>query len=410
MNLYGMIILFMLFFEYILNFFADFLNLKNLETALPEEMVGTYDPEDYRKSQEYTRVTTGFGRIVASFMLILTLGFWFLGGFEIVDQWLRSWDLSRLFTGVLYIGVLSIFQSLLMLPFSLYRTFVIEERFGFNKTTLKLFFIDKIKGALLAIMIGVPVLALLLAFLEWGGAYAWVYAWAALSSLILLIQAVAPIWIMPLFNKFEPLASGELKDAIMAFARSVQFPLQNVFVMDGSKRSSKSNAFFTGFGKNKRIALFDTLIDAQSPPELIAVLAHEIGHYKKKHITQGLVIAILQVGLMFYLLSIFLSHPGLYAAFFVTEPSVYAGLLFFGMLYRPIEFVLSLFMNRLSRKNEYEADHFAAESIASPENLVKSLKKLSVNNLSNLTPHPLYVFLNYSHPPLLARIRAIRLI
>lgn len=408
MNLYAIIILFTLCSEYILNLFADFLNLKNLGTDLPEEMAGVYDPEAYRKSQEYTRVTTRFGQVVASFMLVLTLVFWFSGGFNFVDQWLRGWKFNPLLTGVLYIGLLSVLQALLTLPFSLYSTFVIEARFGFNKTTPKLFFVDKIKGTLLSIAIGGPFLAMLLAFFEWGGPYAWMYAWAALSIFMLLMQAVAPTWIMPLFNKFEPLAAGELKEAILSFARSVHFPLQNVFVMDGSRRSSKSNAFFTGFGKTKRIALFDTLIASQTTPELVAVLAHEIGHYKKKHITQGIVISLLQAGLMFYLLSIFLSHAGLYAAFFMMEPSVYAGLLFFGMLYSPIEFVLSLFMNMYSRKNEYEADRFAAESIDRSETLIESLKKLSMDNLANLTPHPFYTFLNYSHPPLLDRIRAIR--
>ncbi len=408
MNLYALIILFTLFFEYILNLFADFLNLKNLATALPEEMKGVYDAEAYRKSQEYTRVTTRFGQIVSSFMLALTLAFWFSGGFNLVDQWLRGLDLNLLLTGVLYIGLLSLLQSLLMLPFSLYRTFVIEEGFGFNKTTPTLFMTDKLKTAGLGIVIGGPLLALLLAFFEFGGPYAWIYAWISVAVFMLFMQAIAPTWIMPLFNRFEPLEAGELKEAIMAFARSVNFPLQNVFVMDGSRRTSKSNAFFTGFGKNKRIALFDTLIESQSTHELVAVLAHEIGHYKKRHILQGIVIGILQTGLMFYLLSIFLSHDGLYAAFFMTESSVYAGLLFFGMLYSPIDFVLSLFMNRLSRQNEYEADHFAAETTAHPESLVKSLKKLSAHNLSNLTPHPFYTFLNYSHPPLLDRIRAIR--
>jgi len=408
MNPYGLIILFTLLFEYGLNLFADYLNLKGLATTVPEEMRGVYDPEAYRKSQEYTRVTTRFGRIVSSVMLAFTLVFWFSGAFNIVDQWVRAWDLNLLLTGVLYIGLLSFFQSLVSLPFSLYSTFVIEERFGFNKTTLRLFFMDKLKGSALAIVIGGPLLALLLAFFEFAGPYAWIYAWGAVTVFMFFMQAIAPTWIMPLFNRFEALKDGELKDAIMAFSRSVKFPLQNVFVMDGSRRTSKSNAFFTGFGKNKRIALFDTLIASQTTPELVAVLAHEIGHYKKKHITRGLLISMLHVGLVFYLLSIFISHAGLYTAFFMESPSVYAGLLFFGMLFTPIEFVLSLWMNRLSRKNEYEADRFAAESIARPEALVESLKKLSLHNLSNLTPHPFYTFLNYSHPPLLERIRAIR--
>ena len=178
--------------------------------------------------------------------------------------------------------------------------------------------------------------------------------------------------------------------------------------MDGSKRSSKSNAFFTGFGNNKRIALFDTLINKHTTAEMVAILAHEIGHYKKKHILQGTVISILHAGALFFLLSLFLGSPGLYEAFYMRQESVYAGLLFFGLLYTPIELVLSVVMQALSRKNEYEADRFAAETIDNPNNLLDTLKKLSSTNLSNLTPHPFYVLLNYSHPPLLQRLKAIQ--
>jgi len=213
---------------------------------------------------------------------------------------------------------------------------------------------------------------------------------------------------MPLFNKFTPLEEGELRESILSYAKSVKFSLQNLFVIDGSKRSTKSNAFFTGFGKNKRIALFDTLIEKHTVAELVAVLAHEIGHYKKKHIIQGMLISILQMGVMFFLLSIFISHEGLFEAFYMENISIYAGLIFFGMLYSPIELILSIFMQIFSRKNEYEADHYAAETTKDPNSMIDALKKLSVHNLSNLTPHPLYVFLNYSHPPVLERINAIR--
>lgn len=407
-NVYAVIVLVTLFFEFILNLGADFLNLKCLATALPQEMAGVYDPAAYRKSQEYTRVTTRFGWVVSIFMLVLTLIFWFSGGFNVVDQWLRGLHFNLLFTGVLYIGLLSLLQSLVSLPFSLYSTFVIEERFGFNKTTAALFFTDRAKGLLLSLVLGGPLLAALLAFFEYGGPHAWMYAWGIIAVFQLLIQLIAPTWIMPLFNRFEPLEAGDLKDAIMAFANSVHFPLQNVFVMDGSRRTSKSNAFFTGFGKNKRIALFDTLIASQTTPELVAVLAHEIGHYKKKHIMLGLGMSVLHIGAVFFLLSLFIGHAGLYDAFFMAEPSVYAALIFFGMLFTPVEFVLSLFMNMLSRKHEYEADRFAAMSIEHAETLIEALKKLAAHNLSHLTPHPFYTFLNHSHPPLLDRIRAIR--
>jgi STE24 endopeptidase len=213
---------------------------------------------------------------------------------------------------------------------------------------------------------------------------------------------------MPLFNKFTPMESGELKEAILGYARSVNFPIKNVLVMDGSKRSSKSNAFFTGFGRNKRIALFDTLIAQHTVPEMVAVLAHEVGHYKKKHILQGTIIGIVHTGVIFFLLSFFLGSPELFQAFYMRQESIYAGLLFFGLLYTPIELALSIVMHLVSRKNEYEADRFATETIDEPGNLIDALKKLSSTNLSNLTPHPFFVFLNYSHPPLMQRIQAIQ--
>ena len=222
------------------------------------------------------------------------------------------------------------------------------------------------------------------------------------------MQFIAPTWIMPLFNKFTPLEDGDLRSAILSYAKSVQFPLENLFVMDGSKRSSKSNAFFTGFGKHKRIALFDTLIEKHSIQELVAVLAHEIGHYKKKHILQSMIISVIHMGVMLFLLSIFLSHEGLFTAFYMDEMSIYAGLIFFGMLFSPIEEILSVVMQLFSRKNEFEADRFAVETTREHESMINALKKLSVHNLSNLTPHPLYVFFNYSHPPVLERIKAIR--
>lgn len=294
------------------------------------------------------------------------------------------------------------------MPFSIYSTFVIEERFGFNKTTVKTFVMDIAKGLLLSILLGAPLLALVIAFFEFGGTWAWLYAWLGVTAFSLIMQYIAPTWIMPIFNKFEPLEEGELRTAIETYAESVDFPLQDVFVMDGSKRSSKSNAFFTGFGKNKRIALFDTLIENHTTDELVAVLAHEIGHYKKNHITKNMAISIVSTGVMFALLSVFLQVPALFDAFYMDQMSVYAGLLFFGLLYSPIETILGIVMQVLSRKHEYEADEFAARTIEKSEEMVNVLKKLSKDNLSNLTPHPFYVFLNYSHPPVLQRIRAIR--
>ncbi|MDP2104798.1 MAG: M48 family metallopeptidase, partial [Desulfobulbaceae bacterium] len=253
-----------------------------------------------------------------------------------------------------------------------------------------------------------PLVAALLFFFEWAGGAAWLYGWVLTTAFIVIVQFVAPTWIMPLFNTFTPLADGELRERIMNYARSVGFSLENVFVIDGSKRSSKSNAFFTGFGRHKRIALFDTLIARHSVPELVGILAHEIGHYKKHHIVQGMVISIAHLGVMLYLLSLSLGSQGLFDAFGMSHRSVYGGLVFFGLLLTPLELALSLLMNRLSRKNEFEADRFASQTTGSGEDLVLALKKLSVHNLANLTPHPFYVTLHYSHPPLLARIAAIR--
>lgn len=408
MNIYGIIILTALLLEYVLNLIADLLNISTLKADLPKEFEGVYDINSYKKSQEYTRTRTKFGIIESTVSLAITLIFWFAGGFDFLDQIARSWNLAVLWTGLIYIGILVLIRSILSIPFSIYSTFVIEERFGFNKTTPSTFIFDILKGLMLAVLLGGPFLIGILAFFQYADTFAWLYCWIVASVFILFVQFIAPTWIMPLFNKFIPLESGELRNAILSYAQSVKFALQDVYMMDGSKRSSKSNAFFTGFGKNKRIALFDTLIQKHTIQELVAVLAHEIGHYKKKHIIQSIVISILHMGAMFFLMSLFISQKGLFDAFFMQNISVYAGLLFFGLLFTPIEFLLSLAMNALSRKNEYEADRFSIETIERSEDMIDALKKLSVDNLSHLTPHPFYVKLNYSHPPVVERINAIK--
>jgi STE24 endopeptidase len=407
MNPFFFIILFALIMEYAIGLVADLLNLKSLRSELPPDLEGVYQPEDYRRSQEYIRTNTRFDFVASAFSLAVLLSFWFAGGFNYLDQIVRSWGFVPILNGLLYIGILLMGYSLIILPFSIYDTFVIEERFGFNKTTPRTFLMDRIKNLALAALLGGALLSGILALFQYVGYHAWIYCWIAFVVFSLILEYVAPTWIMPLFNKFSPLQPGELKEAILNYARSVDFPVKNVSVMDGSKRSTKSNAFFTGFGRNKRIALFDTLIERHAVPELIAVLAHEIGHHKKKHILQDTIINILHAGLLFFLLSIFLGSPGLYEAFYMEQQSIYSGILFFGLLYTPLEMVLSVAMQALSRKNEYEADRFAAETIQHPRELVEALKKLHTGNLSNLTPHPFYVFLNYSHPPLLERVRAI---
>ena len=408
MNVFAIIIFIALTLEFALELVGNLLNLKALKLELPTALEGIYKAEDYRKSQEYIRSTTRFGLIGSSFTLLLLLAFWFSGGFNWFDQVVRAWNFVPLVNGLLFIGILVFAYSLLTLPFSIYGTFVIEEHFGFNRTTPRTFFLDLVKGLGLALLLGGPLLAAILALFQYAGTYAWLYCWAAVIIFSLTVQYIAPIWILPLFNKFTPMESGELKEAILGYAHSVNFPVKNVFVMDGSKRSSRSNAFFTGFGRNKRVALFDTLIAQHSVPEMVAVLAHEVGHYKKKHILQGTIINILHMGVVFALLSLFLHSSGLYQAFYMSQESIYAGLLFFGLLYTPIELVLSVVMQMISRRNEYVADRFAVETIDSPHSLIEALKKLHAKNLSNLTPHPFYVFLNYSHPPLLQRVQAIQ--
>ena len=407
MNFIAVIILCTIGVDFILNLTADRLNLKHLRSELPQAFEGVYDPERYRKSQQYLRVNTQFGWITSTFNLCLILVFWFAGGFPFLDKWVRTFELGPILSGLVYMGVLMLLKAVLSLPFSMYATFVIEERFGFNKTTLQTYVMDLLKGLILALLLGTPLLAAILAFFQYAGPNAWWYCWVGVTLYMLVVQFIAPTWIMPLFNKFTPLEEGELKSTILSYANSIDFPLENVYQMDGSRRSTKSNAFFTGFGKHKRIVLFDTLIKQHSVNELVAVLAHEMGHYKKKHIRQSLILGILQTGLMLFLLSHFLTYQGLFDAFYMSQQSIYAGMIFFAMLYAPIDFFVGILMQVLSRKNETVADQFAAETTKDPVSMVDALKKLSVHNLSNLTPHPFYVFLNYSHPPVLKRIQSL---
>lgn len=408
MNRFGYIILIALGAEVLLNTIADIFNLKMLQSEVPEEFKGTYDADQYRKSQEYLRVNTQFGWWATTFNLMVILVFWFSGGFSMLDEWVRAFGFSPIVNGMLYIGILIVLHTGLSQPFSIYATFVIEERFGFNKTTWRTYLLDLIKGLLLSILLGGPLLAGILAFFEFSGDNAWIYCWIVTVVYMLIMFFITPTWIMPLFNKFDPLEEGELKSAILSYAADIQFPLKNVSVMDGSKRSAKSNAFFAGFGKNKRIVLFDTLIAQHAVPEIVAVLAHEMGHYKKKHIFQSLLIGIIQGGFMFYLLSFFISNRGLFDTFYMDHISVYAGLIFFGMLYAPVGFFVGLLTQMRARSNEYEADRYAVNTTLKPDAMIQALKKLSVDNLSNLLSHPFHVFLNDSHPPVLKRIEAIK--
>lgn len=407
MNTIALIILATLFLNTVINMIADKLNLSQLKRELPPAFEDWYEPEAYRRSQDYLRVNTRFGWVVSTVDLGVLLIFWFAGGFSVLDGWVRSLDFSPVISGLIYIGILVAFKSIISQPFDIYDTFVIEERFGFNKTTWKTYIMDRVKGAILGAIIGGLVLVVILAFFQYAGPNAWWYCWLATVIIMLIVQYVAPTWIMPLFNRFEPLPDGELRDAIIQYARKIDFALENIFVMDGSKRSTKANAYFTGFGRRRRIVLFDTLIAKHSIDALVAVLAHEMGHFKEKHILKMLAIGIVQTGVMFYILSWFITYHGLFEAFYVKEPSVYAGLIFFGMLFSPISALLGIAVNALSRHHEFAADRFAVTTAPVGFALADALKKLSVDNLSNLQPHPFFVFLNYSHPPVLKRVEAI---
>ena len=407
MNIIAVIIVVTLIADYLLNLVADSLNVRSITHTLPEAFQGLYDAERYIRSQEYLSITTWFGRVSNTFHLIVLLVFWFCQGFPLLDTWARSFEGGPVVTGLIYVGALMGGRAILSLPFSIYSTFVIEERFGFNKTTWKTFVTDMIKGIVLSVILGSLILAVVISFFEYAGSAGWFYCWIAVTILMLALQYIVPTWIMPLFNKFKPLEEGELKTALMTYARAIQFPLTNVFIMDGSKRSSKSNAFFTGFGNNKRIVLFDTLVEKHTVDELVSVMAHEMGHYKLKHILKMIVISICHTGVLLYLFSLFISYKPLFEAFFMPHVSVYAGLIFFSMLYSPVDFFLGILLQHFSRKNEYDADRFAVTTCGKPQALTQALKKLSVDNLSNLTPHPLYVWLHYSHPPILQRVDAI---
>ncbi len=400
-------ILFFLLAHYLLHRLADRMNLSALSDEIPKPFKDVFDPQKYKISQRYLRVNTRFGRVTASVDLGLLLLFWFFGGFAYVDTLTRGFGWGPLPTGLAYIAILAALKAIAGIPFDLWSTFVIEQRFGFNKTTPTTWIMDRVKGLMLAIVLGAPLAAGVLAFFHYTGPTAWIWCWMMIVAFAIVIQFLAPTYIMPMFNRFEPLEEGELKGAIMDYARTIGFSLDNIYVMDGSKRSSKSNAFFTGFGRHRRIALFDTLIDQHTIEELVAILGHEMGHYQMRHLFKMMLVGILQAGALLYLMSLMITQPALFEAFYVTNPSVHAGLVFFGMLFAPVDFFLGLAAQYISRRHEFAADRFAASTTGKIRPMIDALKKLSVNNLSNLSPHPLYVFLNYSHPPVCQRIEAL---
>jgi len=407
-NLYfWVILLFMLGFK-VLDTWVEALNVRRLNGEIPEEFKDTVDTDDYSKLVAYTHANTRLDWISRWLGLALVLLFWLLGGFGVVYDWVNTFGWPEVWTGCLFFALLYLLQMIVDLPFDWVHTFKVEEKFGFNRTDLKTFMMDRVKGLGLAFILGVPLMAMVLWFFGSTGELGWLWGWVAFSVVSFALAYVAPTWLLPLFNKFEPMEQGELRTAIEDLAKEQKFPLDDISVMDGSKRSTKSNAFFTGFGKRKRIALFDNLMERHDDPEILGVLAHEIGHYRLGHIKKMMVISVLQTGVMFFLAGWFIRSEGLHAAFGISEVHVYTGLVFFSMLFTPLSRLLSLGVLALSRKHEFEADAFAATATGEIEPMAMALKKLTKDNLGILSPHPFYVWLNDSHPPMVERIAALR--
>ncbi len=390
--------------DFIVDKILDSLNAKHFDDPVPQELDDVYDEEAYQKSQRYKKERYRFGIITSSFSLVLTLGFIILGGFPWVDGIARSISDNPIVIALIFFGIIMLGSDILTTPFSWYSTFVIEEKYGFNKTTKKTFWLDKLKGWFMMIIIGGGILAAIVWFYEFAGNDFWWYTWIVVALFAVFMNMFYAKLIVPIFNKQTPLEEGSLRNKIEGYAKSVGFKLDNIFVIDGSKRSTKANAYFSGFGREKRITLYDTLINDLEEEEIVAVLAHEVGHYKKKHIIVNLVVSVLTTGFTLWLLSLFVGSPVLSQALGVEIPSFHVGLVAFGILYSPISEITGLIMNLISRKFEYQADDFARETY-SAQPLISGLKKLSGNNLSNLTPHKTYVFVHYSHPPLLQRYR-----
>ena len=401
------IIVGILIFDYLLSRVLDYLDDTRWSPTLPELLKGIYNEEKYKKAQEYDKVNSRFGLFSGTFSFIVMLSMLFFDGFAYADELVRSYTDNSIYMAMLFFGALTVASSIINAPFGWYSTFVIEEKFGFNKTTVKTYLLDMVKGAVLGGLIGGGLLSLIVWFYDTLGHNFWVYTWLVVSGFSIFMAMFYTSFIVPIFNKLTPLPDGELRDEIEKYASTQNFDLKNIFVIDGSKRSTKANAYFSGLGSKKSIVLYDTLIENQTKEELVAILAHEVGHYKKKHTQVSIVLSVFQTGITFYIMSLLLGNKELSMALGIEETSFHIGILVFGMLYSPISMVLGIGMNILSRKNEYEADDFAKTTYKA-EALESALKKLSIDNLSNLTPHPLNVFLGYSHPTLLQRLENLK--
>ncbi len=401
------VIILIIVFDFVFDRVMDYLNSTRWSNKLPEELKGIYNEDKYRKSQNYSKENMKFGLITSSLSFIAILLILFFQGFAFLDEWIRQYTEHAILMAILFFGIIGFLSDILGTPFDIYHTFVIEEKYGFNQTTPKTYISDKLKGYMLSLIIGGGILAAFVWFYEIAGSLFWLYAWAFITGFSIFMSMFYSTLIVPLFNKQKPLEEGELRNAIEKFAEKAGFRLKNIYVIDGSKRSKKANAYFSGLGAKKRIVLYDTLINDHSTDELVGILAHEIGHYKKKHTLKSIILSTINTGIMLYILSIFIDNPVLSAALGVENPSFHIGILAFGLLYSPISTILGIAGNVLSRHYEYEADRFAAEKF-DPKPLQEALKKLSVNHLSNLRPHPAYVFVNYSHPPILKRLEHMK--
>lgn len=393
--------------DFIFSTTLNYLNAKNFDEQLPKELNDVYNSKEYKRSQSYKKANYRFGIINSLFGLSVILVFLFADGFAIVNGFAQSKSDNPISIALLFFGIIFLGSTLLSLPFSYYATFVIEEKFGFNKTNHKTFILDQMKSLIISSILGGGILALIIWFYHLTGKNFWLYAWAAVTLFALIMNMFYSRLIVPMFNKQTPLEQNELRTKIESYAKKVGFAIDNIFIIDGSKRSTKANAYFSGFGSEKRITLYDTLVEDLEEDEIVAVLAHEVGHYKKKHIIYNLIASTLTTGLMLWLLSLFIDSPLLSQALNIQEPSFHIGLIAFAILYSPISGITGFLMNTLSRKFEYQADDFAKATYQS-KFLISSLKKLSSKSLSNLTPHKAYVFFHYAHPTLLQRIKNLR--
>lgn len=408
MTVYFFVILSIVGLDFFWTQYLSYRNRKRMSPDIPPQLEGIYNKEEYAKQQEYQKVNSRFGLYTSLFSFIILLIILLLGGFGWLDTILRQYIIgNEVWLTLSFFGIIYIANEIISLPFSYYSTFIIEERFGFNKSTKKIFWVDQLKGLLLTVILGGAVLALITWLYNSLGEYAWLYAWGGITVFFLFVTLFYSNIIVPLFNKQTPLGDGELRDAIETFGKKADFEVKNIYVIDASKRSTKANAYFTGFGSKKRVVLFDTLINDLSTDEIVAVLAHEIGHYKNKHTLQGMFVSILYTGVMLFLLSLFLNNQSVALALGGKEASFHLGLIAFSLLFTPISLVLGILSSLLSRKNEYQADAYAA-SFGLGDALIGGLKKLSVKSLSNLNPDPFYVFFHYSHPTLLQRMGALQ--